>query len=172
MILRRSPFYSSFCRSVVIECWRIQFLLPRSSLFCNHLKPIAQIWELKNLPHMSNTNFAIGKDRNFSSWSHSRVLDQDVKTWNFTFCSTFRFLILRTTPIISYLIVTDFHSRYTQIDLFLCRRLNPRLISSTSQPLFRNRIAPLEEAAFSSLSGAGNMFPYDSKFAALDGRPH
>ena len=62
MILRRSSFYSSLCRSVVIECWRIQYLLPRSNLFCNHMKPIAHICELKNLPHMYNTNVAIGED--------------------------------------------------------------------------------------------------------------
>ena len=87
------------------------------------------------------------------------------------FVQLFRFQILHTTPIVSYHVVTDIYSYHTQIDLFLRRRFNRRLISSTLQPIFRNRITPLEEAAFSPLSGASNKFPNDSKFLALDGRP-
>ena len=87
------------------------------------------------------------------------------------FVQLFRFRILHTTPIVSYQTVTVFHSYHTQIDLFLRRRFNLRLISSTFQPIFRNRITPLEEATFSPLSGAGNKFHYDSKFLPLDGRP-
>jgi hypothetical protein len=86
------------------------------------------------------------------------------------FVQLFRLQILRTTPITSYQTVTNFHSYHTQIDLFLCSRFNPRLISSSFQPIFRNRIAALEEAAFSPLSGEGNMFLYDSKFHLHDGR--
>jgi hypothetical protein len=56
------------------------------------------------------------------------------------------------------------------MDLFLCCRFNPRLISSSFQPIFRNRIAALEEAVFSPLSGAGSIFLYDSKFHPHDGR--
>ena len=87
------------------------------------------------------------------------------------FVQLFRFQILHTTPIVSYQIVTDFHSYHTQIYVLLRRRSNRRLISSTFQPIFRNRITPVEEAAFSPLSGAGNKFPNDSKFLALDGIP-
>ena len=165
IILCRSPFYCSLCRSVVIECRRIRFFVPRSNLFCNHMKPIAHIWELKNLPHIPLSNAAIGKNRHFSISSHIRVLDQKTSTPEFSlFVQLFRFQILHTTAMISFQMVTDFHSYHTQVDLFLCSRLDPRLISSTFQPIFRNRISPLEEGAFSSLSGAGNKFPDDSKF--------
>jgi hypothetical protein len=86
------------------------------------------------------------------------------------FVQLYRLQILHTTPIIFYQIVTVFHPYNTQTDLFHCSRFNPRLISSSFQPIFRNRIAALEEAAFSPLSGAGNMFLYDSQFYLHDGR--
>jgi hypothetical protein len=143
IILRCSLFYCSLCRSVVIECRRIRFFLPRGNLFCNHMKPIAHIWELKTY-HICLT-LMLPWERTTISQA-DLILEFSIKTSRpkiSLFVQLFRFQILHTTPIVSYQIVTDFHSYHTQIDLFLRRRFNPRLSSPTFQPIFRNRITAL-----------------------------